>query len=82
MRDYESRARARRGTGSRLFGLVLLIWLAVGLLAANQRNHFEGGPPVSCAGWGTVAATALAGPLNYLGLNPKVSDCALPQPSE
>ena len=29
---------------------------------------------------GTVAVTIIAGPLNYLGLNPKVN-CDLPEPS-
>jgi hypothetical protein len=35
----------------------------------------------SCTTAGTIAVTILAGPLNYLGVNPKV-DCALPQPSK
>ncbi|WP_280368718.1 hypothetical protein [Nocardia abscessus] len=53
MRDYESRARARRGpgAGSRLLGFLLMAWLAIGLLAAGQRHYFDSGPPINCAGW-------------------------------
>lgn len=83
MRDYERRARARHGpgAGSQLFGFLLLAWLAIGLLAAGQRHYFDSGPPLSCAGWGTIGLTALAGPLNYVGVNPRVGACELPQPS-
>ncbi|MGW4090978.1 hypothetical protein ACWEH3_14135 [Nocardia sp. NPDC004718] len=82
-RDYERRARAGRGPGigSRVLGFLLLAWLAIGLLAAGQRHHFDSGPPLNCAGWGTIGLTALAGPLNYVGVDPKVGDCELPQPS-
>ncbi|MGQ4598675.1 hypothetical protein [Nocardia sp. R6R-6] len=61
-------------------GFLLLIWLATGLLAAAQRHDFEQ-PPTDCARWGTIAVTALAGPLNYLGVNPEVGTCELPEPS-
>ena len=81
MRDHENRRRAVRGTGTRLFGFLLMMWLAVGLLAAGQRHYFDSGP-INCAGWGTIAVTALTGPVNYLGMNPKVGDCELPQPSQ
>ena len=59
---------------------VVILWLLIGLLAAGQR-HYLSGNDESCAKTGTVAVTVIAGPLNYLGLNPKVHDCALPQPS-
>ncbi|MFR9754030.1 hypothetical protein ACL02S_23735 [Nocardia sp. 004] len=81
MRDHESRVWVRRSTGSRLFGLLLLVWLAIGLLAAGQRNYFDDVPPNDCARWGTIAVTALAGPLNYVGMNPKIGSCELPEPS-
>lgn len=61
-------------------GTIVLIWLLVGVLAAWQRGYFVESQ-VSCASAGTIAATTLAGPLNYLGFNPVVSDCHLPQPS-
>jgi hypothetical protein len=35
----------------------------------------------NCAHAGTIAVTMLAGPLNYVGVNPKVS-CQVPQPSQ
>jgi hypothetical protein len=33
---------------------------------------------VSCKSFGDTALTILAGPLNYMGVNPKV-DCELPE---
>ncbi|WP_372477296.1 hypothetical protein [Nocardia australiensis] len=55
--------------------------MATGLIAAGQRHYFESGP-LNCAGWETIAVTAVAGPLNYMGLKPKVSECQLPEPSQ
>jgi hypothetical protein len=58
---------------------ILLIWLIIGSLAAGQR-HYYSGPEANCAHAGTIAVTILAGPLNYVGVNPKIT-CSLPQPS-
>lgn len=55
----------------RLGSIVLVIWLVIGAIAAGQRHYYNSLP--SCAGAGTVVVTILAGPLNYAGLNPKVS---------
>ncbi|MBF6335372.1 hypothetical protein IU450_05690 [Nocardia abscessus] len=63
-----------------LGSLLILAWLIIGLIAAGQRDYFDSGP-INCAGFGSIALTVLAGPLNYLGLNPKVTDCNVPQPS-
>jgi hypothetical protein len=63
----------------RLGALFLLIWFIIGAIAAGQRGYY-GSSSASCAGAGTVIATIAAGPLNYLGVNPKVS-CHLPSPS-
>lgn len=63
-----------------LAGAIVLIWLLFGVFAAWQRDYLQGSQ-TSCASAGTIAATTLAGPLNYLGVNPVVSDCQLPQPS-
>ena len=63
----------------RLVGLLVVIWLAIGVLAVGQRGYF-GSSPQNCAGVATVAVTVVAGPMNYLGVNPKVK-CRLPQPS-
>jgi hypothetical protein len=60
--------------------VLLVIWLVIGAIAAGQRGYYSG-PVSSCTAGGTIAVTILAGPLNYLGVNPKV-DCTLPQPSK
>jgi hypothetical protein len=64
---------------TRIVGVLFVIWLAIGAVAAGQRGYF-GSAPQNCAGAATIGVTALAGPLNYVGLNPKVT-CKLPQPS-
>jgi hypothetical protein len=63
----------------RILGVVLVIWLIIGAIAAGQRHYYTSGA-TSCASAGTIAVTILAGPLNYAGANPKVT-CRLPQPS-
>ena len=63
----------------RVGGLVLLIWLVIGAIAAGQRGYY-GSSSANCAHTGSIVATVLAGPLNYVGLNPKVS-CHFPSPS-
>jgi hypothetical protein len=64
----------------RIGGILVLIWLLVGVVAATQRNYFSGSD-ANCAKLGTIAVTVAAGPLNYVGVNPKVK-CQLPQPSK
>ena len=71
--------RRRSGVG-RILGMVVLLWLVIGAIAAGQR-HYYSGSKTNCAGVGTVAVTILAGPLNYVGANPKVH-CNVPQPSK
>jgi hypothetical protein len=63
----------------RIGTVLVLVWLLIGVLAAGQRHYFSGSS-TNCAKAGTIAATIVAGPLNYLGVNPKVK-CKLPQPS-
>lgn len=58
---------------------LLVIWLLIGAVAAFQRGYF-GGAPANCAQAGTVLVTIVAGPLNYMGVNPKVG-CEIPKPS-
>ncbi len=67
------------GVLARLLVLVAVVWLAVGVLAAGQRHYFTD-HSATCAHAGDVAATVLVGPLNYTGVNPKIS-CKLPTPS-
>ena len=53
-------------------GRVLLIWLIIGAIAAGQRGYYNSSP-TSCAHAGTIVVTIVAGPLNYVGVNPKLS---------
>lgn len=72
--------RTRRATtNSRVVTVVVVVWLLIGLAAAAQRNYFAGSD-ATCAKVGTTLVTIVAGPLNYIGANPKV-DCSVPQPS-
>ena len=64
----------------RLGSLVVIVWLLIGVFAAYQRDYLARDND-TCAKAGTVALTVVAGPLNYLGLNPKVGDCDVPEPS-
>jgi hypothetical protein len=63
----------------RIVSLLVLIWLVIGVVAAVQRGYFSSGD-TSCGSAATIAVTVVAGPLNYVGVNPQV-DCELPQPS-
>jgi membrane protein YdbS with pleckstrin-like domain len=67
----------------RIGSVLLVIWLVIGALAAAQRGYFKSGD-VNCAKAGTVVVTIVAGPLNYLGVNPKVKcpQVKVPQPSK
>jgi hypothetical protein len=58
--------------------LILFIWLIIGAAAAGQRGYFNSSP--GCTGGATIAVTIAAGPLNYVGLDPKIS-CAEPHPT-
>ena len=55
----------------RVLGILLAIWLIIGAIAGGQRHYYSG--DASCAKAGTIAVTILAGPLNYVGANPKIS---------
>lgn len=68
------------GRGSSIGGIIVVVWLIIGVIAAAQRGYFDSGD-ANCAKAGTIAVTIIAGPLNYVGLNPKI-DCTLPQPSK
>ena len=59
--------------------LILFLWLIIGAAAAGQRGYF-GESNFGCTQGATVAVTIAAGPLNYIGLNPKIS-CTTPKPS-
>jgi hypothetical protein len=66
-----------------LIGIIVVAWLVIGVLAAWQRGYFGDDQDVTCKTAGDTTLTIVAGPLNYVGANPKV-DCnvKVPQPSE
>ena len=64
----------------RIGSVLLVIWLIIGAIAAGQRGYYNGSVG-SCTKGGTIIVTILAGPLNYMGVNPKVN-CTIPQPSK
>jgi hypothetical protein len=63
----------------RIAAAIVVIWLVIGAIAAAQRGYY-GGSTASCARAGTIIVTIVAGPLNYVGVNPKIQ-CTVPQPS-
>jgi hypothetical protein len=64
----------------RIGSVILVIWLVIGAIAGGQR-HYYSSSSANCAKAGTIAVTILAGPLNYMGVNPQLK-CSLPQPSQ
>jgi hypothetical protein len=64
----------------RIGSVVLVVWLVIGALAAGQRHYYSSSDP-NCSRASTIAVTIVAGPLNYIGVNPKVS-CKALQPSK
>ena len=64
-----------------LIALIVVVWLVIGAFAAYQRGYFGSDRDVSCKKASDTALTIVAGPLNYVGVNPKVT-CATPQPSK
>jgi hypothetical protein len=67
------------GEQVRILGVVIVVWLIIGAIAAGQRGYYSRAK-TNCAQAGTIAVTILAGPLNYVGVNPKTK-CLLPKPS-
>lgn len=64
-----------------LIGILIVIWLVIGAAAAFQRGYFGADRDVDCKTLGDTALTVVAGPLNYVGVNPKI-DCRTPRPSK
>jgi hypothetical protein len=65
----------------RLVGIIVVVWLLIGVLAAYQRGYFSDAGDVGCKKVSDTALTVVAGPVNYAGVNPKVN-CSVPQPSQ
>ena len=64
-----------------LIGIIVIVWLVIGVFAAWQRGYLSNDRDVSCKTFGDTALTVVAGPLNYVGANPKIH-CNVPQPSK
>jgi hypothetical protein len=64
----------------RIGSVIIIVWLIIGAIAGGQRHYYGSSDP-KCARAGTIIVTVLAGPLNYTGVNPKIS-CKVPQPSK
>jgi hypothetical protein len=65
-----------------LIGLLVIAWLVIGVIAAAQRGYFGDDRDVSCKTVGDTVLTIVAGPLNYVDVNPKVDCGDAPQPSK
>jgi hypothetical protein len=64
-----------------IVGVIVVVWLAIGVIAAAQRGYFGDDRDVSCKKVGDTVLTVVAGPLNYVGVNPKIN-CVVPEPSK
>ena len=69
-----------RRRGGSIVSTIVVIWLVIGAIAAFQRGYFSRSD-TNCASVSTTVVTVLAGPLNYVGLNPQVGCPQVPQPS-
>jgi hypothetical protein len=56
----------------RIGTVLLIVWLVIGAIAGGQRHYYTSSNP-DCAKASTIAVTILAGPLNFIGANPKVT---------
>jgi hypothetical protein len=65
----------------RIVAIIIVVWLVIGVVAAAQRGYFGDDRKVNCKTTSDTALTIVAGPLNYLGANPKVK-CSTPEPSK
>lgn len=67
-----------------LISIIVVVWLLIGVLAAFQRHYFNTDNASSCRKTSDTVLTIIAGPLNYVGVNPKVNCAKLkaPQPSK
>jgi hypothetical protein len=63
----------------RIVAIVVVAWLIIGIAATVQRGYLKSNN-ATCARTGTVAVTIIVGPLNYVGVNPKII-CHVPKPS-
>jgi len=78
--DGETDMALGRSRIAGVVSIIIVVWLIIGVIAAIQRGYFSGSD-TNCAKVGTTIVTIISGPLNYVGVNPKL-DCSLPQPSQ
>lgn len=64
----------------RIGAALAVLWIIIGVVAAIQRGYFSSAD-TNCAEFGTTVVTIIAGPLNYVGVNPKIN-CNIPEPSQ
>ena len=64
---------------TRILPGVIILWLLIGALGAGQRGYYDSSS-TNCTTVGKIVVTILAGPLNYVGVNPK-TQCLMPQPT-
>ena len=81
MRTLTRRGTGRRSNATSVVGIIVIVWLVIGAIAAFQRGYFGDDRDVNCRDGADTVLTIVAGPLNYVGVNPKV-DCKVPQPSK
>lgn len=62
----------------RIGSWLLAAWLIIGGFAAWQRSDFK--HLGNCSSAATAAVTVVAGPLNYVGVDPHIN-CTTPRPS-
>ena len=67
--------------GGGILGVIVMVWLLIGVFAAYQRGYFKTAKPIAPLR-DPSRLTVVAGPLNYAGVNPKVTNCNLPEPSQ
>lgn len=78
--EVDMRVARRRETDRRVVvTIILVIWLVIGLAAAVQRGYFSN-EYTNCSEVSSTLVTVVAGPLNYVGANPRIN-CEAPQPS-
>jgi hypothetical protein len=63
-----------------LIGVIIGAWVVVGTIAAGQRGYFDNNVVATCKTGANTGLTVAAGPLNYVGVDPKVN-CTTPKPS-
>jgi hypothetical protein len=75
-----TRQRIPEEAAVRIGAVLVAIWLIIGVVAAVQRGYFNSSSS-NCAKASNTVVTIVAGPLNYIGVNPKIK-CNVPQPSQ